>query len=36
MMQADDSLSTKRTCGVEESRTTTRDIEGEVWTEALP
>jgi hypothetical protein len=36
MMQADDSLSTRLTCGVEGSRTTTRDVEGEVWTTTLP
>jgi hypothetical protein len=36
MMQADDSLLTRLTCGVKGSRTTTRDVEGEVWREALP
>ena len=36
MMQADDILSTKLTCEVEGSRMTTKDIEGEVWTTALP
>jgi hypothetical protein len=30
MMHADDSLPTRLTCGVEGSRTTTRDVEGEV------
>jgi hypothetical protein len=36
MMQADDSLPTRLTCGVEGSHMTTRDIEGEVWTTTLP
>jgi hypothetical protein len=36
MMQVDDSLMTRLTCGVEGSRTTTKDVEGEVWTTALP
>jgi hypothetical protein len=36
MMEADDSLMTRLTCGVEGSRTTTKDVEGEVWTVALP
>jgi len=36
MMQADDNLPTRLTCGVEGSCTTTRDFEGEVWTTALP
>jgi hypothetical protein len=36
MMQFCDNLQTRLTCGVEGSRTTTRDIEGEVWTTALP
>ena len=36
MMQANDSLLTRLTCGVEGSCTTTRDIEGEVWTTTLP
>ena len=31
MMQDDDSLPTRLTCGVEGSRMTTRDFEGEVW-----
>jgi hypothetical protein len=36
MTQADDSLPIRLTCGVEGSCTTTRDVEGEVWTVALP
>jgi hypothetical protein len=36
MMQANDSLPTRLTRGVEGSRMTTIDIEGEVWTTALP
>jgi hypothetical protein len=36
MMQDDDSLLTRLTCGVEGSRRTTRDVEGEVWIAALP
>ena len=36
MMKADDSLPTKLTYGVEGSHTTTRDVEGEVWTTVLP
>jgi hypothetical protein len=36
MMQVDDSLSTRLTFGVEGSRMTTRDFEGEVWIETLP
>jgi hypothetical protein len=36
MTQADDSLSTRLTCGVKGSYTTTREVEGEVWTAALP
>jgi hypothetical protein len=36
MMHADDSLSKRLTCGVEGSRTTTGDVEGEVWTTTLP
>jgi hypothetical protein len=36
MMHADDSLSTRLTCGVKGSRMNTRDVEGEVWIEALP
>jgi hypothetical protein len=31
MMQDDDRLSTRLTCGVEGSCTTTKDVEGEVW-----
>jgi hypothetical protein len=36
MMHADDSLSTIITCGVEGSCMTTKDVEGKVWTLALP
>ena len=36
MMWVDDSLSTRLTCGVEGSHMTSRDVEGEVWTVALP
>jgi hypothetical protein len=36
MMQANDILVTRLKCGVEGSRTTTRDVEGEVWKTALP
>jgi hypothetical protein len=36
MMWVDDSLSTRLTCGVEGSRMTSIDVEGEVWIEALP
>jgi hypothetical protein len=36
MMRADDSLPTKLTCGVKGSHMTTIDVEGEVWTTALP
>jgi hypothetical protein len=36
MMQADDSFPTRLICGVEGSHMTTRDVEGEVWTTALP
>jgi hypothetical protein len=36
MMQDDDSLLTRLTCGVEGSCTITRDIEGEVWITTLP
>jgi hypothetical protein len=36
MMQANDSLPTRLTCGVKGSRMPTRDVEGEVWTIALP
>jgi hypothetical protein len=36
MMQADDSLPTRLTYGVNGSRTSNRDVEGEVWTTALP
>jgi hypothetical protein len=36
MMQADDSLPTRLTYGVKGSGMTTRDVEGEVWTSALP
>ena len=36
MMQVDDRFSTRIACGVEGSRMTTRDIEGEVWTKTLP
>jgi hypothetical protein len=36
MMQVDDILPTRLTYGVKGSHTTTRDVEGEVWTPALP
>jgi hypothetical protein len=36
MMQADDRLSTRFTYGVKGPHTTTREVEGEVWTVALP
>jgi hypothetical protein len=36
MMHVDDILPTRLTCGVEGPRTTTRDVEGEVWTTTLP
>jgi hypothetical protein len=36
MMQVDDGLSNRLTCGLEGLRTTTRDVEGEVWTTTLP
>ena len=36
MMQVDDSLSTRLTCGVKGSCTTTRYVEGEVWKISLP
>jgi hypothetical protein len=36
MMQDDDSLPTILTCGVEGSRSNTKDDEGEVWTTSLP
>jgi hypothetical protein len=36
MMQDDNSLPTKLTCGLEGSRMTTKDVEGEVWTSSLP
>jgi hypothetical protein len=36
MIQPNDSLPTRLTCGVEGSRRTTRDVEGEVWTTTLP
>jgi hypothetical protein len=36
MMQGDDSLPTRLTYGVKGSHMTTREVEGEVWTTALP
>ena len=36
MMQADDSLSTRLTYGVKGPHTSSREVEGEVWTAALP
>ena len=36
MMQVDDSLPTRLTCGVKGSCMTTKEIEGEVWKTALP
>jgi hypothetical protein len=36
MMQVDDSFPTRLTYGVEGLRMNTRDVEGEVWTIALP
>jgi hypothetical protein len=36
MMQANDNLPTRLTYGVKRSRTTTRDVEGEVLIAALP
>jgi hypothetical protein len=36
MMQADDSLPTRLTCGVKGLRMTTIDVEGKAWTAALP
>ena len=36
MMQDDDILLTGITCGVEGSRTITKDVEGEMWTTTLP
>jgi hypothetical protein len=36
MMQVDDSLPTRLTCGVNGSHMTTIDVEGEVWSVALP
>jgi hypothetical protein len=36
MMQADDRLPTRLTYGVKGSHTTTREVEGEVWTAGLP
>jgi hypothetical protein len=36
MMQADDSLLTRLTYGVNGSHMTTREVEGEVWTTTLP
>jgi hypothetical protein len=36
MMQVDDSFPNRLTCGAEGSRMTTRDVEEEAWTTALP
>jgi hypothetical protein len=36
MIQIDDSLSMRITCGVEGSHMTTKDVEGEVWKTSLP
>jgi hypothetical protein len=36
MMQADNSLLTELTCGVEGSCMNTKDIEGEVWISTMP
>jgi hypothetical protein len=36
MIEADDSLLTRLTYGVEGSGRTTKDVEGEVWIIALP
>jgi len=36
MMQVEDNLPTRLTCGGEGSCTITNDIEGEVWTESIP